>query len=389
MNASIGSYYEYCIGCGLCGSINGANMIANKRGFLHPDVISSEFVRKICPINQTVSENSSIEDIWGKSLEIDLGYAKDVEVRKKASSGGVLTALAEYLLNYNIVDGVIHTGTHKYNPLKTATFCSRTAEDVRKRIGSRYGISSPLSDFLKYVKDNERYAFIGKPCDVQALRNLQKYDTKYRKMFPYLLTFLCAGMPSDMANRELVETMGCEVDNLSFINYRGNGWPGSASAQDKEGNIYQLDYANAWGKILGRDKNKFCRLCMYGFGEAADIACGDAWYIKNNEPDFSEHEGRNVIFVRNKKGKDLLEDACLENYIEYKPYKNYMNEIKITQSYQYQRKSMVEPQIRALMLFHKKVPPYSLKVLRTYRRKDINFKKIFFGTIKRIMKRTY
>lgn len=39
----------------------------------------------------------------------------------------------------------------------------------------------------------------------------------------------------------------------------------------------------------------------------ADISCGDAWYLtQEGKPDFSEHEGCNVVFVRSSAGEDVL-----------------------------------------------------------------------------------
>ena len=47
---------------------------------------------------------------------------------------------------------------------------------------------------------------------------------------------------------------------------------------------------------------------MDGTGELADIVCADFWQLdNNNHPDFSEHEGRNIIIARNELGKQLLD----------------------------------------------------------------------------------
>ncbi len=52
---------------------------------------------------------------------------------------------------------------------------------------------------------------------------------------------------------------------------------------------------------------------MDGTGELADIVCADFWQLdNNNHPDFSEHEGRNIIIARNELGKQLL-DATVKS----------------------------------------------------------------------------
>ncbi len=37
---------------------------------------------------------------------------------------------------------------------------------------------------------------VGKPCDVAALRALERQDTRVSARFPVMLSFFCAGVPS-------------------------------------------------------------------------------------------------------------------------------------------------------------------------------------------------
>lgn len=49
--------------------------------------------------------------IWGPASEILIGYAADPVVRFRGSTGGVLTALGQFLLNSHRVKFVLHVGT--------------------------------------------------------------------------------------------------------------------------------------------------------------------------------------------------------------------------------------------------------------------------------------
>lgn len=181
------------------------------------------------------------------------------------------------------------------------------------RCGSRYGISVPLKDILQIVQSDKKYAFVGKPCDVMALRRYLNKNEKLTKNIIYLLSFFCAGEPSVNAQDELLKKMGTSRQGCDTLVYRGNGWPGFTTVNTKDGRELKMEYKVAWGQYLGRDIRYICRFCMDGTGELADIVCADFWQLdNNNHPDFSEHEGRNIIIARNELGKQLL-DATVKS----------------------------------------------------------------------------
>ena len=92
---------EYCIGCGLCKSELHADMKKNAKGFWFPNLQKNEkterFLEHVCPIADNCLNEQNI-DIWGPYIHAYAGYSTDVSIRKKASSGGVLTGIALYLL---------------------------------------------------------------------------------------------------------------------------------------------------------------------------------------------------------------------------------------------------------------------------------------------------
>ena len=106
----ISIYKEYCTGCGLCHSVYGVKFIEDLRGFEYPDLHENdlEFCQNVCPAGGHLkcSEESST---WGFVSSAYIGWATDDNIRRKASSGGALSALCCYLLNEGIVDGIIQT----------------------------------------------------------------------------------------------------------------------------------------------------------------------------------------------------------------------------------------------------------------------------------------
>lgn len=384
-------YQEYCIGCGLCSAKGEGEMSGNRRGYVsfkqEPDRRVVAFCEKVCPASGHSLRKLNEGKLWGEAETVFLGHADDQEIRKRASSGGILTAVSIFLLESGKVDGIVHVCQDEWNPMGTVTCVSTKAEEVLARSGSRYAVSHPLLDMWELIEPGKKYCFIGKPCDVTALRNYLEREEGGRGQFPYLLTFFCAGLPSKQANEQLLAGMGCPQNQCRSLQYRGDGWPGFATAIDKTGSKYSLDYDTAWGKILGRDIHSFCRFCMDGIGERADISCGDAWYLNEmGKPDFLEKEGRNIIFSRNEAGQKLLQEARDAGYIRLETMddEGYLKKI---QNYQYIRKATMLSKITACRLLGHSVPYTDLGKIRKFC-KYAGYKehfKIFKGTIKRVM----
>lgn len=381
--------HDYCTGCGLCKSLYGIELKEDVDGFAYPDEveINGEKLVRICPAGGKTSEYLSHADIWGKNAEVMLGWATKTEIRKAASSGGVITALCCYLLETKKVDGIIQTIAD--GAYGTRTVISRDTDEVLKCMGSRYSISAPLTSIKQDIKADEKYAFVGKPCDVSALRMYLREDTVLAKQIVVLLSFFCAGTPSNSAQKILLSELGCNTpDECLSLQYRGDGWPGYATAVLKNGNINKMTYNDSWGRILGRDVKLSCRFCLDGVGELADISCGDAWFLGNdNKPDFSEGDGRNVIFARTELGLKLLQDASEKGYICADKYDNYKEELKLIQKYQYERRASMHAMVSAMRLLGRTYPHYDKKIL-SYYSKHLCLKsrfKRFAGTVKRII----
>lgn len=272
--------------------------------------------------------------------------------------------------------------------LDTKVVCSTSKEEVLENCGSRYTISSPLISINTYLNSKKKYAFIGKPCDVIALRNLARIDERVEERFPYMISFMCAGMPSKNAGKLLLERLGTTEEKCNYLSYRGNGWPGYTSAIDQNGKEKKITYEESWGSILGRNVSKSCRLCMDGIGEAADISCGDGWYNIDSKPDFSEHTGRNIVFPRTERGRDLLDSMIKEQYIEKEESNDIYVEMKNIQNYQFVRRTTMKQKIAALRFFRRPIPKYSEDMMKEFG-KNVSIKlkiKIFVGTCNRIIK---
>ena len=382
INASIEE--KYCCGCGLCN--NFVEGYFDKKGYFRPNMseLKNKFDTGCCycnTLNYSVSEK-----MWGDFISLYYGYSNDWTIRKAASSGGVLSELACYLLDSHQVDYVVQIRASSDSQIKTQTVYSKTREEVLQNCGSRYSASAVLTNLLKNIQKNKKYAVIGKPCDISVLRNYMSKHPELENTIIYLFTFFCGGTPSYQANQQLLRKMKINEDELASFCYRGNGWPGKTTGVCHNGSSSQMEYEESWGRILGRDLQEVCRFCWDGVGSAADISCGDGWYLENGKPSFKEQEGRNIIFSRTEKGEKLLKEMQAAGKLTLEKEDN-LSVLEQIQPGQYMRKAAMYSRLFAMHIMGKPVPKYNLMKLVPYA-KMISFKvnfKMFSGTIKRIL----
>lgn len=348
-----------CSGCGLCAK-NSRAMQIDKMGYFRPqDPIVDTISSKACPGRQVSHYNSEApyNQLWGPLLSCELGYATEECIRHQGSSGGVLTALLVYLLESKAVDAVIQVGVSENNPIRNATYIHTRKEEVINCAGSRYSPSSPLSVVRELIGDGKIYALVGKPCDIAAMRALVSEFPQYRTQFPYLLTFMCAGVPSEAGTQAILKQFGVDEQELISFRYRGDGWPGLTKAVIRGGQTHTMTYNESWGTILNRHLQPRCKLCADGIGEAADIVCGDAWHTsENGYPSFEEQDGRSLTLARTKKGRNLLDAALQAGTMVLSPYE--IKDMHKIQPYQANRKMTTQSRKLALWLLGGKSPEY-------------------------------
>ena len=387
----------YCTGCGICEAIASETHIQVKLssiGYLRPEIKQSldlqvlEEIKAVCPginIKHTAQQQNQ-DVIWGPLEQISTGHAADETVRYQGSSGGVISALAIYLLASGKVSFVAQNAVSKNDPLTNELQISRNAADVLHAAGSRYAPSAPLRKIKELFQTSEQFAFIGKPCDVAALRNYLNLNPTLKKQVPYMLSFMCAGIPSQLGTHEILNQFSVRPDEVKSMRYRGEGWPGKAKVVTHQDEVYEMDYEASWGTILNKHLQFRCKICPDGTGEFADVVCADAWYGKDGYPDFEEQAGRSLVLGRTAIGAALINEAAKKQSIIINPLP--VEEIAKMQPYQQHRKSVVLARWLASKLVNKFAPSYqNLGLIRaSFRVSPINWLRNGYGTFKRIMK---
>jgi coenzyme F420 hydrogenase subunit beta len=326
-----------CIGCGICESIAGAHNISLEvvsNGFERPiihDKLSEQHIDAIwasCPgatvqgLPKKLVDNDTPKDlVWGPWREMYYAYSAEPHIRHLASTGGVLTALALYLLESKSVSFILHAKASETHPTFGEPTISRTREDVLAAAGSRYGPTATLRAIGEVLygaqSSNEKFAFIGTPCDVGTLRNYAKLDPRVDQYCDAMLTMVCGGFMSPAGLSAVFEQNGIEPKQVRAVRYRGNGCPGPTSVTMLDGKVTEISYLDLWGEDdAAWQLPPRCKVCPDGIGEAADIAASDVWEGgAPTQQEIDNDPGSNGAIVRSERGKEIMNAAIKTGYL--------------------------------------------------------------------------
>ena len=186
---------------------------------------------------------------WGPVLEVWEGHASDGDLRRKGSSGGLASALALYCIERGGMHGLLHVGNDDQARFKNKSSFSRSRAAILAATGSKYAPASPC-DQLQAIEEAEGpCVFVGKPCDVQALRKAQALRPLLDEKVGAAIGIFCAGTPSTQGTIDLLRQHGIEPEQVEELRYRGRGWPGTFAVRLKGSTEWKdlATYAEAWG----------------------------------------------------------------------------------------------------------------------------------------------
>ncbi|HVT52504.1 MAG TPA: Coenzyme F420 hydrogenase/dehydrogenase, beta subunit C-terminal domain [Dongiaceae bacterium] len=311
-----------CIGCGLCKSVarpERVDLVMTPEGRerpVAPHPLSAEAtarINAICPGTRIAApapghrqDGVAHDTVWGMARRLSIGHAGDPEVRHRGSTGGVLSALGQFLIESGRVGFVLHVGASPSAPMRTDSKLSFDSVSVLEGAGSRYGPGAPLVDFCEVLDRREPFALIAKPCDITAVRNLAEIDPRVDEYMRYALTFLCGGASDLTKSEEVLSDFGLREEELRLFRYRGYGNPGLTQVETQDGRSFALTYQQLWEDEAKWMIQPRCKLCADAIGLAADIVASDVW--EGGGPT-GEDDGYNGILVRTARGLELYEAA--------------------------------------------------------------------------------
>lgn len=330
-----------CIGCGACAikCENELKISFDDFGKYQADVLKNldnqlqQKALSVCPF----SDESKDEDQIGKLLfdgvlhdrrigffrSLYAGYVAEGAIREKATSGGIITWLLTELLATNKIDGVIHV--KKTEAVGSGCLfeytISRDATSVLAGAKSRY-YPVEASKVLRHVRENPgRYAFVGIPCFVKAVRNLMLEEPVFAERIKYCIGIVCGHLKSkafaDYFGWQVGITPGA-LEEIDFRVKRDKGAAGDYAVQLKGDGLNitkrtQEFIGSNWGHNFFR--YEACDYCDDVLAETADIAVGDAWLPKYDV----DPKGTCIVVVRSEELADLISVASENGRLHLDP----------------------------------------------------------------------
>ncbi|MBT2518469.1 Coenzyme F420 hydrogenase/dehydrogenase, beta subunit C-terminal domain [Streptomyces sp. ISL-90] len=313
----------------------------------------SKIFKSVCPgirLDAPATKSARHHEVFGAYISAWEAVAVNPEIREAGSSAGVLTALSGWLVEDMSVPAMAAAAMDDEAPRRTVPVRIMTKEQALAASGSRY---APVATLDGWSPDSGA-ALCAKPCEVSAA---QRISTARGQAAPVMLSFFCAGTPSQNATDELISSFGVAPESAESVHYRGDGWPGRFRVVGKDGTEGSLSYEESWGNHLGRQLQWRCRLCVDGTGGHADIAVGDFWASdEQGYPQFADAAGNSVAIARTARGERLLLEAANAGVVQLKPLE--LDRVATVQPLQTQRRRSIAARILGRRLAGYRAPRY-------------------------------
>lgn len=236
------------------------------------------------------------------------GYATAEEIRKNASSGGMVTALLCHLLQSGQIDGAFVTKSVIRNGKLSYQAMVATTQGQLKDCSSSIYMDMPLLRHLDLIRNfNGKVAIVLVPCMMRALAQIMETDDVLREKIVLKLGLYCCGNYPAQATLLPLEKEGISLQNAVRIYYKRGHWRGFSTVVYEDGTEKNFSYAKtccAYRNAYFFEKEG-CMVCQDHFNKSADISFGDVW-LKKMKKNPVKHTG---CIIRNEKAYEMYRSA--------------------------------------------------------------------------------
>lgn len=266
-----------------------------------------------------IAEEGRADPNLGRVIGSYVGYAVDVETRRRAASGGLATALLVHALRAGLIDGAVVAEAGE-NGISPRVFVARTEEEIRRAAGSKYVPVAGGTSLLDVIRVAGRYAIVGLPCHIHGIRKVaERLERKVGARVVYTLSVFCSHTKDAGYVRALLHETGVASEDVRSLRFRGNGWPGEFAVETRSGEERIVPYGGEFTQALWKSYAfgpRRCFTCPDVVGETADVSLGDAWLRQYTSTD---RAGTSVAVSHTRAGEDLLRSAMRAGALALEP----------------------------------------------------------------------
>jgi coenzyme F420 hydrogenase subunit beta len=300
-----------CMGCGACIVVCPYDCLKFVQG--HPSLVkeckSCGICSQACPrydFSQVQMENFVFgrkrkpEETFGLYRRLVIAQATDEKILKVSQDGGVATALLSYALKNGHVDSAVVTGASKEKPFYPIPKLASTFTEILESAGTKYTCSPNILLLTEVGKQKKtKIAFVGTPCQVQAIRKMQAAGlTKHTGCLKFLIGLMCSGCFTyeGLMENYIHGELGVDLSEIKKINIKGKLLVTTTSG------VIGIPLAE-----IKKYHQKSCGACGDFSSELADVSVGGLGL-----------DGWTLTIIRTKKGEELFSGAEQAGFLRIK-----------------------------------------------------------------------
>ena len=304
-----------CTGCNACVDVCPCNAIilkTEKDGFWYPQIDSEKCIQcDLCERRCPVLNFSKLRSQQSFKPICYAAINKDIETRFDSTSGGIFSALAEYMYSRKgYVGGAIYM-----SDFSVKHFISDDKVDLAKLRQSKYSQSQTIGIFreTKDLLDKGKEVLIcGTPCQMAGLRTYLNRD--YENLV--IVDFICKSITSprffDLYLNYYRQKHQSEIVHFKFKD-KGLGWRSLVKRLDfangeteysrmQDGDLYSRAYH---ANLVSRPS---CYNCKFkGYPRYADITIADFWGVERYHRELDDNAGTSAVIINTKRGEKYFE----------------------------------------------------------------------------------
>ena len=318
---------DKCTGCLACYNAcnhDAISIISDGEGFLIPSIDTSKCVGcnlcvRSCPVL------SFIDHPRLSSIEAYAAWQHDYDIVRNSSSGGVFTAIAQWVLKKQ---GVVYGAAFDKN-LKVSHIGVDDVNELHLLQQSKYVQSNVGKSFYQtkqYLKEGRWVLYTGTPCQIAGLNNY--LGVKLDKSKLLTLDVVCHGVPTPLVfedyKKHLEQKHSARLINFSFRDKKWSWLHFNVKATFSNGK----EYYGTWeadpfmrGFLREYFLRPSCHQCKYASLERpGDLSIADFWCYKHQrQEEQNKDRGINAVLVNTVQGKIVFDEIKKDLFAYQKP----------------------------------------------------------------------
>jgi coenzyme F420 hydrogenase subunit beta len=230
------------------------------------------------------------DEAFGIYRRTTAAQATDEKIRRSAQDGGVVTALLIHAFNTGNISVAVVSCVDPIKPLYPVPKVASSPGEILACAGTRYSYSRNVLALAPIAEKSIDLAFVGTPCQINAVRKMQTAGTKKYDSVKLLIGLMCSECfdYETLVEKHLHRELGLDLKDIIKINIKGK-----MIITMKDGTVHTLPLSEA--KEYAR---KSCNSCRDFSSELADISVGGLGL-----------EGWSFAVVRSERGEQLFSNA--------------------------------------------------------------------------------